>query len=500
MTEQGINIVGVQFRRSGKIYDFSSEGLSVIVGDHVIVDSDRGPSLAEVVSVRFHHPKEHFEKKLKPIVRVASKKEVNRPARLTPEDVTNFTKEQVEKHELKMRILRSEVQFGGNKVIVYFTAPGRVDFRELVKDLASGLKTRIELKQIGARDETKLLGGIGICGREYCCSSFLREFVPVSIRMAKNQNLALNPSKVSGGCGRLLCCLTYENDTYSSLRQSLPPIGSRVKVSDMDLVGKVVRADLLNQVVILSTDDGGQLEVKVDKVEVIGKQSYAPSEEPKPAAHEELDPDAEQWAEDLDLEALTDEVSKLDEQAAGAQKTRSQNRDRGRGERSQQQGRKRPHSRRPDGDNRRQNRPQGGEKRSQNRPQDGEKRSQNRPQDGEKRPQNNRRDQQNSKPRRDRQGQGGPRSKFKRGDKQGGQGQGESGRKDRAPEGNKQSFKKPRKEGSQQEGASRRGDEQGNKTRSPQPKGGFKKRNPRNRPKKQGQQGDPQKKSEDQKS
>ncbi|NRA43830.1 MAG: hypothetical protein HRU09_02625 [Oligoflexales bacterium] len=493
MTEQGINIVGVQFRRSGKIYDFSSEGLSVIVGDHVIVDSDRGPSLAEVVSVRFHHPEEHFEKKLKPIVRVASKKEVNRPARLTPDDVTSFTKEQVEKHSLKMRILRSEVQFGGNKVIVYFTAPGRVDFRELVKDLASGLKTRIELKQIGARDETKLLGGIGICGREYCCSSFLREFVPVSIRMAKNQNLALNPSKVSGGCGRLLCCLTYENDTYSSLRQSLPPIGARVRVPELDQIGKVVRADLLNQVVVLGTDDGGQMEVKVDKVEIIDRHSSQSKDDPKSSASEELDPDAEQWADDLDLAALTDEVSKLDEQAAEAQKARSQNKGRSRGERGGQQGKKRPQNRQQN-DKRPQNRQQDGDKRPQNRQQDGDRRPQNRQQDGEKRPQSRGKDQQGSKPRRERQGGGGgSRGRFKRSDKPNNQNQGDQ-RKERE-EGQKPQFKKPRKEGSQ--GGGPRKEEDQNKSRSPQSKGGFKKRNPRNRPKKPNQQGESGKKSED---
>ncbi|MFK7825270.1 MAG: regulatory iron-sulfur-containing complex subunit RicT [Oligoflexales bacterium] len=466
MTEQGINIVGVQFRRSGKIYDFSSDGLAVIVGDHVIVDSDRGPSLAEVVSVRFHHPNEHFEKKLKAIVRVASKKEVNRPARLTPEDVVNFTKEQVDKHSLKMRILRSEVQFGGNKVIVYFTAPGRVDFRELVKDLASGLKTRIELKQIGARDETKLLGGIGICGREYCCSSFLREFVPVSIRMAKNQNLALNPSKVSGGCGRLLCCLTYENDTYSSLRQNLPPIGARVKVPELDLVGKVIRADLLNQLVALGTDDGGQVEVKVDKVEVIDRYTNIGPEAGKSATEDELDPHAEQWADGLDLEVLTDEVSKLDEQSTEPQnKTRNQSRDRNsRGE----QGRRHPKSRH---------------------------------QEGEKRPQHKSRDQRSSnKPHRDKPGGGGnPKGRFKRGENQNQQVQGEQ-RKDRE-DGNRPYFKKPRNEGSQHNNnrheKNQPGEEQQGKPRPPHAKGGFKKKHPRNRPKKPNVQGPTNKKSED---
>lgn len=445
MTEQGINIVGVQFRRSGKVYDFSSEGLSVIVGDHVIVDSDRGPSLAEVVSVRFHHPQEHVEKKLKPIVRIASKKEVNRPARLTPDEVTNFTKEQVDKHGLKMRILRSEVQFGGNKVIVYFTAPGRVDFRELVKDLASGLKTRIELKQIGARDETKLLGGIGICGREYCCSSFLREFVPVSIRMAKNQNLALNPSKVSGGCGRLLCCLTYENDTYSSLRQSLPPIGARARVPELDLIGKVIRADLLNQVVVLGTDDGGQTEVKVDKLEIIDRHSsHASDDNLQPNTSESLDPDAEQWADDLDLEALTDEVSKLDEQASEGQKNRNHARDRG-------------------------------GNRSDNRSQHGKKRPGHRD-NGDRSGQFKGRDQQNSRPRKGKQGSS---SRFKRGDKPSGQAQGEHSRDQDQGRSN---FKRPRKDRNQPNKARQENgqDKQGSK----QPKSGFKKRPPRNKPKK----------------
>lgn len=356
MSMAGINVVGVQFRRAGKIYDFAAADLELNVGDLVIVDSERGPSLAEVVTVRFHHPQDKLEKKLKSIVRVATPRELKKPARLTAAEVMDFTVEQVTKHKLKMKVLQSEIQFGGSKVIVYFTAPGRVDFRDLVKDLAGGLKTRIELKQIGARDETKLLGGLGICGREYCCSSFLREFVPVSIKMAKNQNLALNPSKVSGGCGRLLCCLTYENSTYSKLRQSLPPRGTRVKIIDGDQVGVVTKSDLLNQVVSVETPEGSELIVKVDRIEILDA-----SERRFAAASEDgEDSEASQWAEDLDLDALEAELSGLEDSDTSAprqdrtarQKARSGRENRGQREdrphAASQQGRERnPAARRP---------------------------------------------------------------------------------------------------------------------------------------------------------
>lgn len=307
---QGTNVVGVQFRRAGKIYDFSSEGVEVSVGDFVVVNSDRGPSLAEVVAIRFLHPKEKTEKKLKPIMRRASQRELSRPTRLTPEFVEDYTHEQVRKHDLNMKVLRSEVQFGGSKVIVYFTAPGRVDFRELVKDLAGGLKTRIELKQIGARDETKLLGGLGICGREYCCSSFLREFVPVSIRMAKNQNLALNPSKVSGGCGRLLCCLTYENKTYSSLRTSLPSRGTKVRVMSLDQTGTVIKSDLLNQIVGIEGRSGDVFEAKVSDLEILDRSSTPDSGQKDELSDQ--DQDALEWAEGLDLDELSGDISTLE--------------------------------------------------------------------------------------------------------------------------------------------------------------------------------------------
>jgi cell fate regulator YaaT (PSP1 superfamily) len=294
----GINIVGVQFRRAGRIYDFMAGGLNIKVGDDVVVDTERGPSLAKVAQVSYHDPQYLKEKDLKPIIRVASRRDVEETHKLTPEYATDWTRERVEKLGLKMAILQSEVQFGGNKVIIYFSAPGRVDFRELVKELASGLKARVELKQVGARDEAKLVGGIGICGREYCCSSFLRDFVPVSIKMAKNQNLALNPSKVSGGCGRLLCCLTYENDLYTELRRNLPPRGTRVKVLEQGIFGDVLKGDVLNQVILIETD-GGKLEtVALEDVEIVQRGS---SQDDDTEGSE-----AEVWGEDIDFAALAE--------------------------------------------------------------------------------------------------------------------------------------------------------------------------------------------------
>ncbi len=292
----GINVVGVQFRRAGKLYDFSIGDLDLRVGDHVVVETDRGPSLAQVAMVKFAANEDLEGRTLKPILRKASQKELNKEGRLSPDYVSDFTKDKVKTLKLNMRVLKSEVQFGGNKVIVFFTAPGRVDFRELVKELAGGLKTRVELKQVGARDETKLIGGIGVCGREFCCSSFLREFVPVSIRMAKNQNLALNPSKVSGGCGRLLCCLTYEDEAYKELRKKIPPKGTRLRLLERGDYGDVIKGDLLNQMVYVETDEGQMITVKLSETEIVEKGT---GEEAATSS----------WGDDLNLDELTEEMA-----------------------------------------------------------------------------------------------------------------------------------------------------------------------------------------------
>ena len=311
----GINVVGVQFRRAGRIYDFAAGESDLRVGDDVVVDTERGPSLARVAVIRFAQDGRDGAKDLKPIIRPATTKDLDETRKLTPETAARYARERCERLGLKMSVLQAEVQFGGSKVIVYFSAPGRVDFRELVKELASGLKARVELKQVGSRDEAKLVGGLGICGREFCCSSFLREFVPVSIKMAKNQNLALNPSKVSGGCGRLLCCLTYENDLYSELRRLLPPRGTRVRALEDGVIGDVIKGDILNQVVLIETAEGRQLTVPVAQLEVI-----------KPGEDEAAsNDDADNWGEDLDFKALaslSDEAPAKAPPSAGARQGR----------------------------------------------------------------------------------------------------------------------------------------------------------------------------------
>lgn len=299
----GINIVGVQFRRAGKIYHFDGKELSLAIGDQVVVDTERGHSLAQVKSIKYERETEFDRSNLKPILRVASKKDLKSSQRLTVDSATSFTKERIKELDLNMHVINVEIQFGGNKVLIYFSAPGRVDFRELVKELASGLKTRVELKQVGARDEAKLAGGIGICGREFCCSSFLREFVPVSIRMAKNQNLALNPSKVSGGCGRLLCCLTYEDDTYRDLKQKLLPKGTKVRLADGE-IADVVKGDILNQVMLVENSSGELVNVPVSALTPLSSSEMS------------SDSDADQWADDIDFDELMDENAGTAEQVA----------------------------------------------------------------------------------------------------------------------------------------------------------------------------------------
>lgn len=332
-----VNIVGVQFRRAGKIYHFTAGDYDVRIGDPVVVDTDRGPSLAEVTALKLLDLSELGDQELKPIIRKADPIDLE-AGKQTPEYVEEFSREALKRHGLNIRILKAEIQLGGNKIVVYFSAAGRVDFRELVKDLATGLFARVELKQIGARDETKLVGGIGICGREFCCSSFLREFVPVSIKMAKNQNLALNPTKVSGGCGRLLCCLTYENDTYTDMRRIMPGKGVKVRVIEDGVPATVIKSDLINQRVMIISEDGNIQTLPISQLEILDKGPRAQqgdrSERPerpergrpdrggrpvaakaKPVsdtAHESDDEqhvdedlaEAEVWAEGIDLEDL----------------------------------------------------------------------------------------------------------------------------------------------------------------------------------------------------
>lgn len=321
-----VNVVGVQFRRAGKIYHFSAGEFDVRVGDEVVVDTDRGPSLAEVTVLKLVDRSEVGEQDLKPIIRKATQKDLEPAGKLTPEYVESFARDALKRHNLDIRILKAEILLGGNKITVYFSAPGRVDFRELVKDLATGLYARVELKQVGARDEAKLVGGIGICGREFCCSSFLREFVPVSIKMAKNQNLALNPSKVSGGCGRLLCCLTYENDVYSELRRQMPGKGAKVRLIEEGIVATVIKSDIINQLVMVISDAGITQTLPVAQLEMLDKVTRG-----TPEAAPEVPSEAEAWAEDIDLEDLGFEAGEgAKPQAKGPRPEGSSGRRRGR--------------------------------------------------------------------------------------------------------------------------------------------------------------------------
>ncbi len=258
--------------------------------------------------------KKYAEGALKRIIRKANYKDLAGNKDFTDHEALEIAEKKVEQLKLKMRILKVEMSMGGNKVVVLFSAPDRVDFRELLKQLASSFKARVELKQVGSRDEAKIVGGVGICGREFCCSTFLREFVPVSIKMAKNQNLALNPSKVSGGCGRLLCCLTYENDVYTELRKTIPHSGTMVTY-DGDLQGRVLRGDLLNQTVLIEDSQGMTLELSVSDIKFEkskprpkkSEKNHRDKNKPKKSDQKKSSDD---WGKDIDLKELMKDPKK----------------------------------------------------------------------------------------------------------------------------------------------------------------------------------------------
>lgn len=237
-------IVGVRFKPVGKIYYFNPAGLEINENDKVIVETARGIEFAEVVLVKEINDGE-FEKPLKDIVRIATSKdeEVNAANRKKEKDAFKVCEEKIQKHGLEMKLVDAEYTFDGSKLLFYFTAEGRIDFRELVKDLATIFRTRIELRQIGVRDEAKTVGSIGVCGRNICCSQFMGEFAPVSIKMAKEQGLSLNPTKISGACGRLMCCLNYEQEGYEYMLKKLPRMGATVKTPSGD--GKVESISVL---------------------------------------------------------------------------------------------------------------------------------------------------------------------------------------------------------------------------------------------------------------
>ena len=265
-----IKIIGVRFRTAGKIYFFNPGDLTIRRGDHVIVETARGIEYGTVVGDPREVEKESIVQPLKPVIRIATDKDDQQEAENKKKEREAFLvcHEKIRKHGLEMKLIDAEYTFDNNKVLFYFTANGRIDFRELVKDLAAVFKTRIELRQIGVRDETKILGGLGICGRPLCCHSYLSEFVPVSIKMAKEQNLSLNPTKISGVCGRLMCCLKNEEETYEELNRQMPHVGDYVTTED-GIKGEVHSVNVLRQLVrvlIIKDDEKVIQEFKVDQL------------------------------------------------------------------------------------------------------------------------------------------------------------------------------------------------------------------------------------------
>lgn len=256
-------IIGVRFRNVGKVYYFSPKDFDICVGDHVIVETARGVEYGNVVL----GPKEVEDEKviqpLREVIRLATpkddaKEEANRRKE---KEAFEICQKKIRAHELEMKLIDAEYTFDNNKVLFYFTADGRIDFRQLVKDLASVFKTRIELRQIGVRDETKILGGIGICGRTLCCHTYLSEFAPVSIKMAKEQNLSLNQTKISGVCGRLMCCLKNEQETYEELNRNLPGIGDMV-TTPQGVSGTVQSVNVLRQMVKIVVEVNDEKEIQ----------------------------------------------------------------------------------------------------------------------------------------------------------------------------------------------------------------------------------------------
>ena len=301
-----IKVVGIRFRNAGKIYYFDPKDFEMEVGSHAIVETARGIEYGTVLIAPREVADDQVVQPLKPVIRVATEEDTKTVERNREREKSAYKtcQEKIEKHGLEMKLVQAEYTFDNNKLLFYFTADGRIDFRELVKDLASVFRTRIELRQIGVRDETKMLGGIGICGRELCCCSYLSDFVPVSIKMAKEQNLSLNPTKISGVCGRLMCCLKNEEETYEYLNSRLPGVGDSVMTATGQ-TGEVQSVNVLRQKVkvLIEVDDEKELhEYDVDELK------FRPRKKNVKLSAKELE----------ELEGLADEdMSGAEDQPAG---------------------------------------------------------------------------------------------------------------------------------------------------------------------------------------
>ena len=311
-----ITIIGVKFRKSGKIYYFDPIGLPFEKGNHVIVETTRGVEYGSVILAPKEVTDDQVVQPLKPVIRMATEEDDQIAIENENKEKEAFTicLEKIRKHGLQMKLIDSEYTFDRNKLLFYFTADGRIDFRELVKDLASVFHTRIELRQIGVRDETKLIGGIAICGRPLCCHSYLTEFVPVSIKMAKEQNLSLNPSKISGVCGRLMCCLKNEQEAYEDLNRTLPHVGTIVTTSD-GCQGEVQSVSVLRQLVkVIIENENDEREVREYHVKELNFKSKKHTDGPVAPAlpDESLDESELRELENLEKEDIEETVETVE--------------------------------------------------------------------------------------------------------------------------------------------------------------------------------------------
>lgn len=298
-------IIGIQFEKNGKMYYFDPEDLEPALGTYVIVDTVRGADLAEVI-MEAREVEDTGSGQIRKVIRIATEQDIQRASenRMKEREAYQICQKKIEEHKLEMKLVSVEYAFDNSKVLFYFTANGRVDFRSLVKDLASVFKTRIELRQIGVRDEAKMLGGLGPCGRPICCGAFLTDFQPVSIRMAKEQNLSLNPTKISGVCGRLMCCLKYEQEQYEQVRKRMPKVGRQVDTPDGS--GTVTALNIVKETISVRISSGDSSEIREYPMDQISRPNGRPD-----SAAEEVRA-AEAAAEPDEIAADMEETAELD--------------------------------------------------------------------------------------------------------------------------------------------------------------------------------------------
>ena len=381
-------VIGVRFRTAGKIYFFDPLNFEIKRDDHVIVETARGIEFGTVVTGVSEVDDSRVVQPLKPVIRIASQRDLEQEAENKKKEKEAFKicQEKIRKHELDMKLIDAEYTFDNNKVLFYFTADGRIDFRELVKDLASVFRTRIELRQIGVRDETKIVGGIGICGRPLCCHSYLSDFVPVSIKMAKEQNLSLNPTKISGVCGRLMCCLKNEEETYEELNRRLPNIGDSVTTAD-GLHGEVQSVNVLRQLVkvVVSVDDDKEIkEYPVEQLQFHRRHGKKEKIELSKEEMQELERLEEEEQQESEIQDDNISIGRSQRQGGDYRQDGQRQGDKLKNSRNREEGRKRQHAQRQDSGQHQENNKNQSEETQENERRQGGKNRHNRHRKGNK--------------------------------------------------------------------------------------------------------------------